>query len=102
MQLPNMKKPCANCPFRKDSTKGWLGSERMTQILGANSFVCHKTISEDKTKDNKQKQCAGFMLIKQDESEFFRLAKTMDIDLNLTGKELIFESKEECIKHHKN
>lgn len=42
------------------------------------------------------------MLIKQDESEFFRLAKTMDVDLNLTGKELIFESKEECIKHHKN
>jgi hypothetical protein len=52
--LPNVKKPCANCPFRKDSLKGWLGKERMTEILDADSFVCHKKTD---------KQCAGHMLI---------------------------------------
>ena len=31
-KLPIMQTPCNNCPFRKDSLKGWLGSERMTEI----------------------------------------------------------------------
>lgn len=100
--LPNMKKPCANCPFRKDSCKGWLGKERMTEILNADSFVCHKTVNHelDKDMDNDRKQCAGFMLIKGEESSFVKLAKLMNIDTGITGKELVFETKEDCINHH--
>jgi hypothetical protein len=103
MKLPIMKKPCDNCPFRKDIEKGWLGSERMVEILEADSFVCHKTTGKDaEKKDNRhRKQCAGFMLIKGNESTAVRVAKTLRIDLDLKGSELIFDSKKECINHHK-
>lgn len=93
MKLPNCKRPCGQCPFRTDSLKGWLGEERITEILNATSFVCHKA---------KHLQCAGFMIIKGDESEFVELAKFMGLSTGLSGHELIFENKQDCIEHHKN
>lgn len=103
MKLPIMQTPCNNCPFRKDSLKGWLGSERMTEILESDSFVCHKTTSKDKPdSDNKhRKQCAGFMIIQKDRSTAVRIAKVLKIDLELKGQDLIFENKQDCINHHK-
>lgn len=92
LKLPYCKKPCSNCPFKKDTLEGWLGEDRMTEILKAKSFVCHK---------NTDLQCAGFMLIKGDESEFVTTAKMFGIDLNLKGKEKVFNSKQDCINYHK-
>lgn len=94
MNLPNMKQPCKDCPFRKDSQQGWLGSERMTEILSQKSFTCHKT--------NKELQCAGHLIIKKDENDFYKLAERMSLDLGLKGHELIFETEKECIEHHGN
>ena len=91
--LPNVKKPCKDCPFRKDSLKGWLGRERMAEILETDSFVCHKKTDL---------QCAGHMLINENDNGFVRLAGRMGIPLNLTGKELVFESRSDCIEHHAN
>lgn len=91
MNLPNCKKPCKHCPFRKDSTKGWLGKERMTEILEADSFVCHK-----KT----HLQCAGHMIIKGAENIFVRTAEAFGIELALEGKELVFKEKQKLIEHH--
>lgn len=91
VDLPNVKKPCKDCPFRKDSLGGWLGGKRMKEILKSDSFVCHKKTDF---------QCAGFMHIQGERSKFVRLAGIMGLDTKLTGKELIFETKEECIKHH--
>ena len=51
--LPHVKKPCKDCPFRKDSLQGWLVKERMAKILEQQSFVCHK---------KHDLQCAGHML----------------------------------------
>lgn len=89
--LPNKVHPCHNCPFRKDCTIGWLGSKRMSEIIEHDSFVCHK--------DNKL-QCAGHMVIKGEKNAFVSLAKTLNIPLLLSGQELIFDTKEECIEHH--
>lgn len=89
--LPNCKKPCKNCPFRKDTLKGWLGSDRMESILNQGSFVCHK---------NNDLQCAGHMIIKKEENDFFRQARQFGIDLGLKGQDLIFEHEEDCINHH--
>ena len=91
MKLPRQKKPCANCPFRKDSLKGWLGRERMTEILEAETFVCHK---------NTNLQCAGHMLILGQENKFVELAGRMNIDLGMLGKELVFDDLQDCIDHH--
>jgi len=66
----------------------------MKEILTGTNFVCHK---------NKSLQCAGFMILKGDEGAFATIAKRLfDIDVTLNGKDLIFDSKEDCIKHHKN
>lgn len=89
--LPNVKKPCGDCPFRKDTLNGWLGAERMTEILDQQSFVCHK---------KNHLQCAGHMLMKGESNSFVRLAGRLNIKLDLSGKDLVFDSNEECIDHH--
>lgn len=96
-KLPIIQKPCKNCPFRKDSLQGWLGEDRMTEILETDSFVCHKTTNG---KLSERKQCAGFMIIKGNESEAVRLSKALRIDLGLKGQDLVFENKIDCINHH--
>jgi len=90
MKLPHVKKPCKDCPFRKTSMKGWLGRERMEEIIEQHTFVCHKKTDL---------QCAGHMLV-DDKNEFVALAHRLHIKLKLSGKELVFDSKEACIKHH--
>lgn len=93
MKLPNMKAPCQDCPFRKDSLRGWLGGDRTAEILAADSFVCHKKTDM---------QCAGHMLINGDENAFVRIARRLRIALNLSGAEKVFANKAACIEHHKN
>ncbi|HCH7474719.1 TPA: hypothetical protein NQI75_005376 [Pseudomonas aeruginosa] len=90
-KLPHIKKPCRDCPFRKDTLQGWLGNERMTEILAAESFVCHKKTDM---------QCAGHMLINGQANAFVRLADRLGVQLDLTGGELVFDSRAACIKHH--
>lgn len=102
-KLPIIKTPCNNCPFRTDSLKGWLGENRMIEILQSDSFVCHKTTKKDiQNEENRhRKQCAGFMIIQKENSQAVRIAKVLKLDLELKGQKLIFDKKEDCIKHHK-
>lgn len=93
------KSPCKNCPFRKDTLKGWLGKQSITDKLNSDSFICHKTINKQ---DDDLKQCAGFMIIKGNDSAFVQLASLMNIDLKLKGQDSIFETKKDCIIHHTN
>lgn len=89
--LPHKKAPCKDCPFRMDCMEGWLHRERIEQILGDDSFVCHK---------NTKLQCAGHMLIKGKKNAFVKLAGRMRIDLPLSGRHLVFETEQDCISHH--
>ena len=91
--LPNIKRPCCGCPFRKDTLKGWLGERRMTEVLKADTFVCHKDTN---------KQCVGHMLIKGVSNSFVRLANKIGYKLDLSGNELVFNDYQSCIKHHSN
>lgn len=93
MRLPHIKTPCRDCPFRKDTLKGWLGESRMKEILAADSFVCHKKTTM---------QCAGHMLINGLDNGFVRLAERMGIELDLKGRELVFDTQSECVEHHKS
>ncbi|MEQ0863859.1 DUF6283 family protein [Pseudomonas aeruginosa] len=90
-RLPHIKAPCRDCPFRKDTLEGWLGEPRMREILAADSFVCHKKTTM---------QCAGHMLINANANGFVRLAERLGIQLDLSGRELVFDSQADCIKHH--
>ncbi|GJA39636.1 DUF6283 family protein [Aeromonas caviae] len=90
-KLPNVTRPCRDCPFRKDSMKGWLGKERMERILASGSFTCHK---------KRHLQCAGHMLLKGEESTFVQLAGRLGMELDLSGRELVFDSRRACVEHH--
>ncbi len=51
-----LKKVCDACPFRRDSMEGWLGEQRITEIIdgtikGDEYFICHKTLHLEKLKD---------------------------------------------------
>lgn len=76
--------------------EGWLGKERMTEIVNSDSFVCHETISDA----NSQKQCAGHMILLKEHNLFYRMAHFYNKDLHLKGEELIFKNREACISHH--
>lgn len=89
--LPYRKKPCKGCPFRKDCTKGWLGRERVTEIVNSDNFLCHK---------NTDLQCAGHMMLLGDENGFVALARGLNIPLTLNGGELVFDTVEDCVNHH--
>ncbi len=89
-KLPNIKKPCKDCPFRKDALKGWLGKENMEDILRQTSFVCHKKTD---------RQCAGHMLLVK-HNAFVQVAGRMGYTLELSGRELVFDTEEDCIAHH--
>ena len=97
MKLPNCKRPCKKCPFRKDTLRGWLGADRMEEILSSDTFVCHET-THGKTCE--RLQCAGHMLICGNENRFVQLASNLNIPLQLSGTELVFETKQECIEWH--
>jgi len=91
MRLPFVKTPCRDCPFKKDSLKGWLGKERISDILNSDSFVCHK---------NTKLQCAGHMIINSNNNIFVRMSGNIGIPLELKNKKAIFPTKDKCIKHH--
>lgn len=71
--LPFMRKPCKNCPFRKDVTP-YLHPERGEEIAYSaqnrfNSFHCHTTTEHADTDEGetivteKSKECAGFLTV---------------------------------------
>jgi hypothetical protein len=91
VNLPNVKKPCKDCPFNMNCKKGWLGNDRIIELLYSDSFVCHKRTD---------KQCAGHMLINGEANAFVRLAKALEMTIELSGRELVFNNHADCIKHH--
>lgn len=95
-RLPYRASPCKDCPFRKDCLPEWLGAARIKEILAAQSFICHKT-----TKRSQERlQCAGHMLLKGDANIFVRVAGNMKINIKITGRDLVFDNEQSCIKHH--
>lgn len=63
----------------------------MAEILESDAFVCHKKTDL---------QCAGHMLIKGNENAFVRIAAAMGLELELSGRELVFQNQSDCIEHH--
>ena len=76
---------------------GWLGEDRMRELIEAPSFTCHKTTNRAKGR----LQCAGHMLLLGKGNQFVEVAALLNVDLKLVGEDLIFDSAEDCIEHHK-
>lgn len=68
--------------------------------MGQGSFACHITVSG---KSSKRKQCAGHKLVKREGNAFYRFSVLIGLEeqLELSGKELIFEQEQDLVEHHK-
>jgi hypothetical protein len=80
-------RPCGTCPFRKD-TKYELGGVAAKTM--ATSFVCH---------NQREKQCAGHMIVNGLENDFVQLAERLGVQLELKGRELLFENSKDFFDH---
>ena len=68
-----LKRPCANCPFRKGQGEFFqLAPTRLTEIFEAGAFPCHKTVdyTEDEETgkemhlfDRRTNLCSGLMAL---------------------------------------
>lgn len=63
-----LTRPCVNCPFRKGVGERFgLCRERLTEIINAPAFQCHKTVDYEEWDDaekrsgDRPRQCAGLM-----------------------------------------
>ena len=101
----NIKNPCSECPFRKDSAKGWLGGETAKSTLdyafNEADFACHKT--RHKAID-KMSRCRGFLLFMRKMAKSPRYNKPLAeclnaIDFNMATKSNIL-SVPDFLKHH--
>jgi Family of unknown function (DUF6283) len=115
------KKPCADCPFRKDrpNQKGWLGESRMREIvdltvLGDAPFACHKTTIQTETDERiideeKSLFCAGALLMQKRlnpiSSVYSRVmvwAGYMQPDYSdIKGDDVVFDNIVDLIQFHK-
>lgn len=68
----------------------------MEEILNDESFVCHKTVDTPNPL-----QCAGHMLLSE-RNLMYRMLQSMGKGDDVQGRELLFDTPEECIKHHGN
>ena len=63
--MPITKRPCSNCPFRKDGAGVELHPGRLDQIVAdlladdRQTFVCHKTLETERL------TCAGAVAVMQ-------------------------------------
>jgi len=94
------KKCCSDCPFRRESSPGWLGPNLLADIIEKyetdEEFICHKTLGES------DKICRGYVHLRnnacKDAHTSNRLFKVQN---DLAGEENgCFETIEEFIEHH--
>lgn len=107
----DLKRPCANCPFRKECGKSFrLGTERLEEIFEAVSFQCHKTVDYEHEDDpirkqgNKPQQCAGLMslLSRADKpNQIMQVAERLGyFDPSRLEHDAVYASLEDAIKDH--
>lgn len=112
------KSPCKECPFRKDSLPGWLGSmSRNPQIfidgLEYTIVPCHMKVKWDEVEkrnlivNGKDNPCVGALQLCHNSLKFPRGAREEGTPYNIlyekSGKnEQVFQWAHDFIKHHAN
>lgn len=112
MNLIAKKKMCGECPFKKDSMKGWLGGETVEQTLNAQQhehlFSCHQTrgsseeVNEVFIKRGEQPICKGFLLSAKLSAKMFGQHPTNGKELKRLVDEMNIseEEREVVLKRH--
>lgn len=90
---PYKKKPCKNCPLRKGSQK--VGKEEISYILQTQNYYCQAT-----PKKSDKMACAGHLILKKQENQFYRFSHKIGIRLELQETESVFNTTYDASKYH--
>jgi hypothetical protein len=104
----NMKRPCNECPFRRNSLAGWLGpwdAEELLHFLGRGEFPCHQGIHSEVQSIDELEGCAGaaiFLNNKVERSRHPRVEEHQDAVENVSQevKDSVFRWGDEFREHH--
>lgn len=102
-----LKKPCADCPFKKDVNLH-LSKARKQEIadglkLKGTTFACHKTVDYHDEVEDKSQHCAGALLIIENNeipNQMTQVAERLGLytPSELTGHDEVFNSFEEFVE----
>ncbi len=106
---PVTNRPCQHCPFRHDNP-GFLSGSRAQEIADSlnrgQSFTCHETDDyDDETGEAvvtiESKHCAGAALMLADNpNQLMQVVQRLGYWVEPEGRELVFESFDEFVRHH--
>jgi hypothetical protein len=103
MSLPEAtKKPCNDCPWRRNAAPGWLGPLSGDEwILLAHSdepIACHITIErEDDWETPGIKQCKGASIYR---ANMAKSPRDPEIDRGTADRETVFATRQEFLDYH--
>lgn len=96
--------PCNECPYRKDSAKGWLGDNSVETyaepITSDIEIPCHKTMNSDRL----MRYCAGLASVRVNSCKSARyspiIMKSEENVKNSPHRAECFNFKHEFEEHH--
>lgn len=106
---PKRKTPCKECPFRRDSTRGWLGSDNPDSFLDLTlrdaDMPCHMDIDySDKqwatTQEPTAQMCAGAQIFQKNYMKMPRDPDVLETWNNVKESVHVFATPEEFLIHH--
>ncbi len=107
-----MKKPCIECPFRKESCPGYLGDssynpEVFLATIEHSPIPCHKVIDwevasdEEIERESWEQPCIGSLQFQRNSLKQPRDPDYRELVSGVEKNEDVFNWKQEFIKHHK-
>lgn len=104
------KAPCAECPFRRTSVRGYLGADNPEHFVqtaaGGSDLPCHMDIDYTdpdwlKTQEPDAPLCVGSLQFQNNWLSLSRLPHVAEAQRELEGNPRVFDNPEEFLIHHK-
>lgn len=103
----HLKKPCSECPFRREAPAGWLGPWtvfEILQVIGRSAFACHRTVTESFNEDQPGlESCAGMAIFLNNNLEVSRNESNrrhQDLLKRSPHAKTVFSNRGEFAAHH--
>lgn len=108
LMKPPAKQPCNDCPWRRNSIRGWLGphtAEEWVQMAhGDGQIACHQTIPEGSDDDDPDLStmtaCAGATIFRANVCKSPRPTRGIPAYQLPADRERVFSWNDEFIAHH--
>lgn len=106
------KKPCGECPYRKNSIEGWLGEDShnptrfLQQLEGPMIHPCHKAVDYEQSSEEVDEQsinaprCAGALQFMNNSLMLSKYKEVAQLQKELGKNPDVMQFKHNFIKHH--